>query len=217
MQMKDACQGTEGALGELCTQSEHPPRGRHGQTPPQDPSPDHRTPDAARRRRDPASAVGPPGVGQESVWDYPRPPAVEETDAVVEVWFNDVCVARSRRAVRVLETSHPPVYYVPLDDCVQDVLEAVLTKRTQCEYKGRASYYNLRVGDRFSEEAAWRYARPRGHYGDLSDRVAFYPSRVDRCVVDGETVEAQASGYYGGWVTRSLIGPFKGPPGSEGW
>lgn len=159
----------------------------------------------------------PPGMGQESVWDYPRPPAVEAVEGRVEVWFNDVKIADSHRAVRVLETSHPPVYYVPLEDCLEEHLEAVPRKRTLCEYKGRAMYYDVAVGDRRSTEAGWRYARPRGHFDELKDRVAFYPQRVDACFVDGERVQAQAGDYYGGWITRGLLGPFKGNPGTEGW
>lgn len=158
-----------------------------------------------------------PGLGEESVWDYPRPPAVEGVEGLVEVWFEGVRIAASGRAVRVCETSHPPVIYVPLEDCLQEHLEAVPRKRTVCEYKGRAMYYDVVVGDRRSSEAAWRYARPRLHFDDLKERVAFYPQRVDRCVVDGEVVQPQAGDYYGGWVTRGLIGPFKGRPGTEGW
>lgn len=158
-----------------------------------------------------------PGMGEESVWDYPRPPAIEAVEGAVEVWFAGVRIASSVRAVRVCETAHPPAYYLPLEDCRVEHLDEVPQKRTVCEYKGRARYYDVVVGDRRSPEAAWRYARPRLHFDDLGDRVAFYPQRVDRCIVNGERVLPQAGDYYGGWVTGGLIGPFKGCAGTEGW
>lgn len=165
----------------------------------------------------PVPRRAPPGMGEESVWDYPRPPALEEAQTLVEVWLGGVRIANSHRALRVLETSHPPVYYIPLDDILPDVLDQIPKLRTLCEHKGRATYFNVSAGGTTVERAAWTYQRPRNHYGDLRDHVAFYAEKMDRCLVDGEPVQPQPGGYYGGWITRELIGPFKGRPGTEGW
>lgn len=157
-----------------------------------------------------------PGPGQESVWDYPRPPRVEQTSRRVRVVFNGEVVADSMRAQRVLETSHPPVYYIPPEDVRRQYLEPS-SRHTFCEYKGRASYVTLRVGDRVSKDAGWTYPDPTPGYGTLRDAIAFYPSRVDACFVDDEQVIAQPGDFYGGWITADVAGPFKGGPGSSGW
>src|SRR5829696_8023361 len=128
-----------------------------------------------------------PGPGQESVWDYPRPPRMEDVEEKVKVVFGDVTLAYTARAKRVLETSHPPVYY----DVVAE--------------------------DRAEERAAWFYPSPTPSFRDLEDYVAFYPSRMDACWVGGEKVEAQEGDFYGGWITRNIVGPFKGSPGTWGW
>lgn len=159
----------------------------------------------------------PPGMGEESVWDYPRPPALEESDSHVEVWFAGERIASTHRALRVLETSHPPVYYIPKEDCREGIFEEVPKRRTLCEHKGRATYFDIVLGEARATGAAWTYQRPRNHYGDLRGHVAFYAGQMERCVVDGESVQAQPGSYYGGWITRELIGPFKGRPGTEGW
>jgi uncharacterized protein (DUF427 family) len=125
-------------------------------------------------------------------------------------------ITRSDRAVRVLETSHPPVYYVPLDDIEPGVLEPTPTS-TFCEFKGRASYYTLRVGERESVDAGWTYHDPAPGYEALAGMVAFYPGRVDACFVGDEQAEPQAGDFYGGWITGAIIGPFKGGPGTFGW
>ncbi|MBT8192039.1 MAG: DUF427 domain-containing protein [Acidimicrobiia bacterium] len=157
-----------------------------------------------------------PGPGQESVWDYPRPPRVEPSQHQVRVEFGGREIARSDRAVRVLETSHPPVFYVPLDDIVSDVIE--LTQSSSfCEFKGSASYYTIRVGEQVSVDAAWTYLDPSPSYETLTGLVAFYPGRVDACFVGEERVEPQAGDFYGGWITKSVVGPFKGAPGTMGW
>lgn len=157
-----------------------------------------------------------PGPGQESVWDYPRPPRVEPSRRRVRVVFNGEVVADTRRAQRVLETSHPPVYYVPPDDVRLGLLSPG-KHRTYCEFKGEASYATLSVGGRTSRDAAWYYPRPAPGYEALRDHYAFYPSRVDACYVDDEQVTAQEGDFYGGWVTRDVVGPFKGAPGTWGW
>lgn len=158
----------------------------------------------------------PPKAGQESVWDYPRPPRLEPTPKHLRVTFAGVTVAETRRALRVLETSHPPVYYVPPEDVRLDLLEAT-ERSTVCEFKGRAVYWTLHVDGRRSVNAAWSYPQPARGYGALKDHLAFYPSRVGSCWVDGERVTAQAGDFYGGWITGDIVGPFKGEPGTWGW
>lgn len=157
-----------------------------------------------------------PGLGQESVWDYPRPPALEKVGQRVTVTFAGRTIADSEDAYRVLETSHPPTIYIPpagLDmDCLREA-----TGGSNCEWKGRASYYDLVVGDRVSENAGWFYKSPVKRFADLRDHVCFYPSRVDECTVGGEVVQAQEGDFYGGWITSKVVGPFKGAPGTWGW
>ena len=157
-----------------------------------------------------------PGPGQESVWDYPRPPRVEPTDREIRVVLGGVEIARTTRALRVLETSHPPVYYIPVADVVDGVLDPV-AGTTVCEFKGRASYFDVRSGDAVRLRTAWTYRAPAPGYECLVDTVAFYPSRVDAAFVDGERVRAQEGDFYGGWVTADIVGPFKGGPGTWGW
>lgn len=157
-----------------------------------------------------------PGAGQESVWDYPRPPRVETSTARVTVRLGGVLVVETTDAVRVLETSHPPVYYVPRSD----VLDGALTPArgdSWCEFKGRAKYLSVSGGSVVAERAAWYYPAPEPGYELLVDRIAIYPSAMDECTVDGEVVVAQEGDFYGGWITSSVVGPFKGAPGTLGW
>ncbi len=158
----------------------------------------------------------PAGPGQESVWDYPRPPAVDPSDELVEVHLGGVVVARSRSSLRVLETSHPPTYYLPLDAFVDGALVPVQGS-TVCEWKGRAAYFDVVGGGRRSARAAWTYPEPVATYAVLAGHVAVMPGLVDACLVDGETVRAQEGGFYGGWITDRVVGPFKGGAGSWGW
>lgn len=157
-----------------------------------------------------------PGPGQESVWDYPRPPRLERSDKLVVVEFAGEVIAETRRALRILETSHPPTYYIPPEDIHREFLIAG-ELHTFCEFKGNASYWTLKVNERLSENAAWYYPRPTQRYAELKDHACFYPSRVDACYVDGERVQAQAGDFYGGWITEKIVGPFKGGPGTLGW
>lgn len=157
-----------------------------------------------------------PGPGQESVWDYPRPPRVERTERLVRVEFGGEVVAESRRALRVLETAGAPVFYLPPDDVRRELLQPI-ERRTSCEWKGGGHYFDLVVGDRRSPSAAWSYPTPLPGYEAIRDHVAFYAGRVDRATVDGEEVTPQPGGYYGGWVTHDVVGPFKGEPGTESW
>lgn len=153
---------------------------------------------------------------KESVWDYPRPPRIEDSARGIKVVFNDLVIADTTRAKRVVETSHPPVYYIPPEDVRMEHL-ARADRSSYCEWKGRAGYYTITVGDRQSRDAAWFYPDPTPAFADIKDHVAFYPSRVDSCYVDAEQVMAQPGDFYGGWVTSEITGPFKGGPGTSGW
>jgi uncharacterized protein (DUF427 family) len=153
---------------------------------------------------------------RESVWDYPRPPRVEVCGQRLRVEFNGVTVADSSRAYRLLETSHPPVYYIPPEDVKTELLKPN-DMFSFCEYKGSAKYWDLQVGDRVSVAAAWSYPSPSGGFAMLRGHLAFYASRVDACFVDDERVKPQPGDFYGGWITSNLVGPFKGVPGSRGW
>ena len=165
----------------------------------------------------PHRAVPPrPGPGQESVWDYPRPPATEPSSSHVVVAFGGRVIADTRRAIRVLETSHPPSYYLPRADVDVSAIE-VVAHRTYCEFKGRAAYGDLVVADRRSPLACWWYPEPTPGFASLHDHVTFYPSRVDRAEVDGEPVTSSDGDFYGGWITSRVVGPFKGARGTEFW
>lgn len=157
-----------------------------------------------------------PGPGQESVWDYPRPPVIEPTARRIEIVFGGTLIVDTTRALRVLETSHPPVYYIPLADIAEGVLSAS-GRATYCEFKGEARYHDVCAGDRCAPEAAWGYEAPVDGYEVLAGYVAFYPQLMDECRVDGEVVRSQPGGYYGGWITADVVGPFKGDPGTRGW
>jgi uncharacterized protein (DUF427 family) len=157
-----------------------------------------------------------PGPGQESVWDYPRPPRLEPSDRLVRVIFNGEVVAETRNALRVLETSHPPVYYIPPEAIKTKFLERS-SRSSFCEWKGRARYHSLKVGDRRSPDAAWSYPDPIKAFESIRDYLAFYPSRVDECIVDSEVVRSQPGDFYGGWITPEIVGPFKGDTGTMGW
>ena len=158
----------------------------------------------------------PIGPGQESVWDYPRPPRLEPTSRRVEVIFGGVTIADTRRAFRVLETSHPPSFYIPREDCASEHLEDV-DRTSWCEWKGQARYLSVRVDDRVALAAAWFYATPTPAFSAIAGHVAFYPSRMDECRVDNERVRAQDGDFYAGWITGDIVGPFKGAPGTLGW
>ena len=154
--------------------------------------------------------------GQESVWDYPRPPRLERTAKRIRIVFGDRTVVDTTAAWRILETSHPPVYYVPRTD-VDESLLAPGSGSSFCEFKGRAAYYDLALGERRVERAAWTYPAPSRAFEPIAHHLAFYPSRVDACYVDDERVVAQAGDFYGGWITHDIVGPFKGAPGTWGW
>lgn len=157
-----------------------------------------------------------PGPGQESVWDYPRPPALEDVAERVRVVFGGVTVADTTNAKRVLETSHPPVYYIPPEDVAMEHLTRE-RRASLCEFKGRAAYFAVEAGGKRAEHAAWAYPDPTPRFASLKDHLAFYPSRMDECWVGDEQVQAQQGDFYGGWITSKVVGPFKGGPGTLGW
>ncbi len=158
----------------------------------------------------------PPGAGQESAWDYPRPPRIEPVRRVLKVEWAGRVLAETSRGLRVLETASPPTYYFPLEDVRTDLLEPS-HRTTICEWKGAARHWNARDADRTTPDVAWGYPDPRAGYEALAGRLAFYPRRVDACWVGSERVVAQPGEYYGGWITSLVTGPFKGAPGTEHW
>jgi len=156
-------------------------------------------------------------AGQESVWDYPRPPRLERIAQRVTIELGGAVIVDTADVVRVLETSHPPVYYLPVEVFAPGALRPA-SGSSFCEFKGRAEYYDVvGGGGQVRERAAWGYPEPPDTYRDLVGRVAVYAGGMDRCTVDGETVEPQPGGFYGGWITSWVAGPFKGGPGSMGW
>lgn len=157
-----------------------------------------------------------PQEGQESVWDYPRPPRLEPAAQRLRVVFNGVTIADSTRGYRVLETSSPPTYYIPRDDVETQYLTNSHS-HSVCEWKGGAVYWNIEIDGKRSEDAGWSYPDPVDRFAGITDYVAFYPGRVDACYVGDEQVQPQDGRFYGGWITSNIVGPFKGAPGSEHW
>ena len=157
-----------------------------------------------------------PGPGQESVWDYPRPPRLEPTAALIEVVLAGRTVARTNQALRVLETSHPPTYYLPADAFEPGSLRPA-PGQSVCEWKGVASYFDVLAGTTVAPRAAWGYPQPSPAFAQLTDHVAVYPSAMDACTVDGELVVSQPGDFYGGWITSAVVGPFKGDRGTRLW
>jgi uncharacterized protein (DUF427 family) len=156
------------------------------------------------------------GPGQESVWDYPRPAVAEPTARHLLIRHRGIVVAETRRGVRTLETSHPPTYYFPPEDVASDLLRPS-ARRSLCEWKGTARYFDVVIGDERLADAAWAYPAPTPAFAMIRDHLAFYPAVFDVCLVDGERAVPQPGGFYGGWITADLAGPFKGVPGSRFW
>jgi uncharacterized protein (DUF427 family) len=166
--------------------------------------------DEKRKAREPTA------VGQENVWDVPRPAVAQPVEAILKVLFAGRTIANTSRAVRTIETSHPPTYYFPLEDIETGVLRGA-GGGSFCEWKGSAAYFDVVVGDRVARRAAWTYPDPSPAFRSIRDHVAFYAAEMDACFVDGEHVEPQPGDFYGGWITSKFTGPFKGVPGSQGW
>ncbi len=150
----------------------------------------------------------------ESVWDYPRPPRLERTNRRIRMVQGGVVLADTREALRVLETSHPPVYYLPPAALAKGMLERSGSRQSFCEFKGLAGYWSF-VGGR--QDVAWSYEKPTHGFAALAGHLAFYASKVDECWVDDERVVPQDGDFYGGWITSDLKGPFKGAKGTLGW
>jgi uncharacterized protein (DUF427 family) len=157
-----------------------------------------------------------PLTGQESVWDYPRPPRLEEFAGAITIDLGGVTIASTTRGWRVLETSHPPTYYLPRD-CFADGVLRSAPGASWCEWKGEASYFDLVTDATCAPAAAWTYLRPTAGFEPIAGAIAVMAGAVDRCTVNGEVAVPQPGGFYGGWVTSWVRGPFKGVPGSMGW
>jgi uncharacterized protein (DUF427 family) len=153
---------------------------------------------------------------KESVWDYPRPPRLEPCSKLIEVIFAGVQIAQTTQSFRVLETSHPPVYYIPQGNIVMSCLK-LAPGASFCEWKGTASYWDLEVNGKLVRKVAWSYAAPTPPFTRIKDHLAFYADKMESCTVDGELVRPQPGNFYGGWITDNLVGPFKGEAGSGGW
>jgi uncharacterized protein (DUF427 family) len=164
----------------------------------------------------------------ESVWDYPRPPRLELTHNYIRIVHAGILIAETARAIRVVETSHPPVYYLPHPDIAMHLLKPSAHPASFCEFKGLATYWSIdlsldpliQLADpsrAVSFDAAWSYSQPSPDYARLRNHLAFYASRVDECTLNGERVTAQPGDFYGGWITSNITGPFKGPAGTQGW
>jgi len=158
----------------------------------------------------------PVGPGRESVWSYPRPPVSQPSPAHIVIAHRGVIVAETRASIRTLETSHPPSYYIPPAAIAPGILRRA-EGASFCEWKGAATYWDVVIGDLVLPRVGWSYANPSPGFVSLREHVAFYAGPFDRCCVDGEQVTPQPGGFYGGWITSALAGPFKGAPGSLGW
>lgn len=156
-----------------------------------------------------------PGPGQESVWDYPRPPRLEADARLVRVLHGNTLIAESQRAVRILETASPPTFYLPPQDVRMDLL-ARAQGVSLCEWKGSATYWSLRIGGQEVPHVAWSYEKPFADFSEISGYLSFYPSKLE-CYLGAHRVASQPGGFYGGWVTPEIVGPFKGEPGTGGW
>jgi uncharacterized protein (DUF427 family) len=157
-----------------------------------------------------------PKPGQESVWDYPRPPLIEDFPGKIRVIFSGITIAETTKAKRVLETANPPVYYIPAGDIKTEYLSPA-ENHSFCKWKGSANYYHLTVGNRTARYACWYYPEPVEDFARLKDHMAFYAKKMDQCFVDDELVIPQPGKFYGGWITKNVVGPFKGEEGSESW
>ena len=156
-----------------------------------------------------------PKSGQESVWDYPRPPKIDNDPRLVVVKFKDQIIAESSNTVRVLETASPPVFYIPPTDVNFDYLQKQ-EMDSLCEWKGLATYFAVVLDDLIINNAGWGYLEPFSDFEQIKDYISFYPSKLD-CFVANEKVKPQPGGFYGGWVTSEIVGPFKGEPGTSWW
>ena len=154
-----------------------------------------------------------PGPGQESVWDYPRPPIAKRDTRNVEVRAGKRVIVTTNRAFRIMETASPPTFYLPPEDVDTDALVPA-SGSSVCEWKGAAQYWAL--GSNPETPIGWSYPRPRARFDMIQGHFSFYPGRIE-CYVDGERVRPQPGHFYGGWITDDVVGPFKGEPGTGHW
>ena len=167
-----------------------------------------------RGKEKPSIAIE-PSVGQESVWDYPRPPKLERDSRLIIVSVNGKVIAESDSTLRVLETANPPTFYIPPKDVDKTSL-TLGSRLSLCEWKGAAQYWNVNVNTLVIENTAWYYLDPYPEFESIAGYFSFYPHRLT-CYIDGELVRPQLGELYGGWITNETIGPFKGNPGTENW
>jgi uncharacterized protein (DUF427 family) len=157
-----------------------------------------------------------PQPGQESVWDYPRPAILQDTSKQIKVVCNDLILAETLKGKRVLETSHPPVYYIPAVDVkLEYLIES--TQRTWCEWKGWCQYYDVSIDGKYIAAAAWRYYEPTPSFVSIQNYYSFYARLMDACFINNELIVPQPGDFYAGWITSDIVGPFKGEPGTKGW
>jgi uncharacterized protein (DUF427 family) len=166
-----------------------------------------------RGQKRPGFAI-PPSKDQESVWDYPRPPAIQKVDKTVVVRYGDKVITRSDRPIKIMETASPPGYYIPMEDVEMDFL-VITADASLCEWKGMATYWKLKNAET-DIPVGWSYSDPTHAYRMLKDHISFYPGRVE-CFLNNEKVHPQPGIFYGGWITSEVVGPFKGEPGTGGW
>lgn len=155
-----------------------------------------------------------PKDGQESVWDYPRPPTLKQDKRHIEIFYKGETIASTKQSIRILETASPPTFYLPLSAVNMDLFEHYPAS-SFCEWKGSAIYWNLKSFDRI-KAVAWSYPLPSSPFALIKDYFSFYPRLLD-CYIDGELVRSQPGRFYGGWVTDDVVGPFKGEAGTEDW
>lgn len=158
----------------------------------------------------------PTGPGQESVWDYPRPAIAEPTQRRIQIIHSDIMLVDSRSAWRTLETSHPPTYYIPQSDIAMEYCTPN-PRRSLCEWKGQAKYWDVAINGQTLEAAAWSYTSPTPSFAPIAGSLAFYPGAFDQCLVDGHAITPQPGSFYGGWISPFEAGPFKGIEGSRFW
>ena len=154
------------------------------------------------------------GPGQESVWDYPRPPKLAPDGRLVEIFYGDQVITASSKTYRVLETASPPSFYIPPQDVNWELLGSA-PGSSICEWKGRAKYWSLASNPK-AGAVGWSYPNPTPVFEPIRDYTAFYPAAL-ACYVAGEQVRAQPGRFYGGWITNEIVGPFKGEPRTENW
>lgn len=158
----------------------------------------------------------PRALPPENVQTYPRPPALEPARAHLRAVLAGTVIAETTQGFRVLETHHPPTYYIPPEDVLPGAL-LPSPARSWCEWKGEARYFDAKANGMVSYKAAWHYPKATDQFAPIAGYFAFYPERLEACFVNDELVENQPGSFYGGWVTSNLTGIIKGRPGTEGW